>query len=92
MDLDIADRFSCRLVWLDDDASAHAVERGDDRGARWVEPDIVKGESSTWQRGSGDQPEGRAGNVAGHGEVAGLRDLAADDGDRVAAVDGVDAE
>ena len=77
VDFDVADRFAGCLMRRLDDVGAHAIECGDDGGARWVESDIAQGESGAGQCGGGDQPECRAGDVAGHGEVAGLRNLAA---------------
>ena len=81
LDLDDADRLG--LLVLDDlaDVRAHADEDGEDAGARLVEADVFDEQMRARLGGGGDEPEGGAGDVAGHLEVARLRRLAAVDRD-----------
>ena len=83
MDFDVPDRLAFRLVLDLAHVRAHAAEHLENRGARRIQADVLDEQVGTGKRGGGDEPEGGAGNVAGHGEIAGLRDLAAVDGNHV---------
>ena len=56
-----------------------------------LRPTSLMQQAGAGQRGGGDEPEGGAGNIARHGEIAGFGDLAAVDRDRIALAAGADA-
>ena len=68
---------------LDDfaDVGAHPDEDAEDAGARLIESDVFNEQLRARLRGGGDHPEGGAGNIAGHREIARFRGEAAVDRD-----------
>jgi hypothetical protein len=71
VDLDVADRFATRIMDDVEHVRAHAAEDLENGGAGGVESDVLEQQARAGQGGGGDQPEGGAGYVAGHGEIAG---------------------
>ena len=92
VEFDVADGFACGLVNDFRHVRAHAAEDFENGGAGRVEADVFDEQAGAGDGGGGDEPEGRAGNVAGHGEIAGLGDLTAVEGDCVVFAVGGDAE
>ena len=92
VDFDVADRLAVRVVEDFRHVRAHAGEHLEDGGAGGVEADVLDEQAGAVHRGGRDEPEGGGGDIAGDGEIAGLRHLSAGHGDGVAVRAAGDAE
>ena len=76
IDLDIRDRLAAGLPGrMDADVGAHQAQDVDDPGPRRVEADPADHESLTGRQRTGDEEEGRRGNVARHFDTTGFQTL-----------------
>ena len=92
VELDVSDRFALGVVEDFRHVSAHAGEHFEDGGAGGVEANVLDEQAGAVHRGGGDEPESGGGDIAGDGEIAGLRHLTAGHGDGVAVGAAGDAE
>ena len=92
VELDVSDRFALGVVEDFRHVRAHAGEHLEDGGAGGVEANVLDEQAGAVHRGGGDEPESGGGDIAGDGEIAGLRHLTAGHGDGVAVGAAGDAE